>query len=357
MAYSLYLVGQYGHKKGGAFGPPPTLFQHFSDKPSYAHSTYQRELWYIYAMDIFSLVLIVAGLALFEIINSIDNAIINAEVLTTMSKRGRRWFLLWGILFAVFVVRGVLPWLIIWATVPSLGPWGALTATFGSDPLALAALEASSPILLMGAGVFLVFLFFHWLFMEPKSYGLYGERFFHSLGVWFYTVASLLLVAIVWFALKENPLVAFGAVVGSTAFFITHGFKQNAEQSEKHLMKEGASDTAKIFYLEVVDTTFSIDGVLGAFAFTLSIPLILLGNGLGAIVVRQLTIKGIGHIKKYVFLKNGAMYSVLFLGTIMILDGFGAHIPSYLSPIVTFGVVGFFFLKSIAHNKKNITEV
>ena len=49
-------------------------------------------------MDIFSLVLIVAGLALFEIINSIDNAIINAEVLTTMSKRGRRWFLLWGIL-------------------------------------------------------------------------------------------------------------------------------------------------------------------------------------------------------------------------------------------------------------------
>ena len=117
--------------------------------------------------------------------------------------------------------------------------------------------------------------------MEPKSYGLYGERFFHSLGVWFYTVASLLLVAIVWFALKENPLVAFGAVVGSTAFFITHGFKQNAEQSEKHLMKEGASDTAKIFYLEVVDTTFSIDGVLGAFAFTLSIPLILLGKWFG----------------------------------------------------------------------------
>lgn len=307
----------------------------------------------ICSMDIFSLVLIVAGLALFEIVNSIDNAIINAEVLSTMSKRGRKWFLLWGILFAVFIVRGVLPWLIIWATVPSLGPLGALTATFGSDPLALSALEASSPILLMGGGIFLIFLFFHWLFMEPKNYGLRGERFFHSLGVWFYTVASFLLAIIVWFALKENPLIAFGAVVGSTAFFITHGFKQNAEQSEKRLVRKGVSDTAKIFYLEVIDATFSIDGVLGAFAFTLSIPLILFGNGLGALVVRQLTISGVNRIKHYLFLKNGAMYSILFLGTIMILDGFGAHIPNYLSPIVTFGVVGFFFLKSIVHNKKN----
>lgn len=304
-------------------------------------------------MDIFSLVFIVAGLVLFEIINSIDNAIINADVLSTMSKRGRRWFLLWGILFAVFIVRGVLPWLVIWATVPSLGPLGALTATFNSDSAALAALDESAPILLMGGGIFLVFLFFHWLFMEPKNYGLRGERFFHSLGVWFYTVASILLAVIVWFALKEDPLIAFGAVVGSTAFFITHGFKQNAEESEKRLIKEGMSDTAKIFYLEVIDATFSIDGVLGAFAFTLSIPLILLGNGIGALVVRKLTISGIGHIKRYVFLKNGAMYSILFLGTIMVLDGFGAHIPSYLSPVVTFGVVGFFFLKSLAHNKRN----
>jgi len=158
----------------------------------------------------------------------------------------------------------------------------------------------------------------------------------------------VLLAALVWLALDENPIMAFGAVVGSTAFFITHGFKQNAEHREKDLAdnKKGLSDMSKIFYLEVIDATFSVDGVLGAFAFTLSVPLILIGNGIGALVVRQLTIGNIENIKKYLYLKNGAMYSILFLGIIMLLDSFGVHIPSWLSPIVTFGVIGYFFYKS-----------
>jgi hypothetical protein len=139
---------------------------------------------------------------------------------------------------------------------------------------------------------------------------------------------------------------AFSAVVGSTAFFITHGFKQNAEEEEKKLLEGGRSDISKILYLEVIDATFSIDGVLGAFAFTLSVPLILLGNGLGAIVLRQITVSNIDRIKKYKYLKNGAMYSVLFLGTIMLLDSFGFHIPHWLSPLATFGTIGYFFYKS-----------
>lgn len=139
---------------------------------------------------------------------------------------------------------------------------------------------------------------------------------------------------------------AFGAVVGSTAFFITHGFKENAEKNEKNLMRAHLSDVSKILYLEVIDATFSIDGVLGAFAFTLSVPLILLGNGLGAIVVRQITVGNIERIKHYLYLKNGAMYSILFLGVIMLLDSFGFEIPSWVSPAVTFGVIGYFFLKS-----------
>lgn len=141
-------------------------------------------------------------------------------------------------------------------------------------------------------------------------------------------------------------MMAFGAVVGSTAFFITHGFKQNAEQQEKQLMQGGLSDISKILYLEVIDTTFSIDGVLGAFAFTLSVPLILLGNGLGAYVVRQVTVGNIARIKKYLYIKNGAMYSILVLGVIMLLDSFGMHIPNWLSPVVTFLVIGYFFYKS-----------
>jgi hypothetical protein len=146
----------------------------------------------------------------------------------------------------------------------------------------------------------------------------------------------------------------FGAVVGSTLFFITHGFKQNAEEQEKKILNSTQSDLSKLFFLEIIDTTFSIDGVLGAFAFTLSVPLILLGNGLGALVVREFTTRNIERIKKYVYLKNGAMYSILVLGIIMILHSFGFHIPEYLSPLTTFIIIGFFFWKSKLHLKLNL---
>lgn len=303
-------------------------------------------------MDFLNIILITSGLILFETVSSIDNAVINAEVLSTMSQRARRWFLLYGLLAAVFLLRGLLPWGIVWAANPSLGPLGAFGAALSSDKSVVAAIEASSPILLSGGGIFLVFLFFHWLFLEPKKYGLKGERFFFSQGVWFYAVASIILAAVVWFALKINPLMAFGAVVGSTAFFITHGFKENAEKSEEMLMQSAKSDLAKIFYLEVIDATFSMDGVIGAFAFTLSVPLILIGNGIGALVVRQLTVGNIDRIKKYVFLKNGAMYSILCLGVIMLLDSFGFRIPTWFSPLVTAIIVGYFFLKSRAEIKE-----
>ena len=185
-----------------------------------------------------------------------------------------------------------------------------------------------------------------WLFLEEKHFGLPSEKFFYKNGFWFYAVVSIILSIIVWFALQINPLMAFGAVVGSSAFFITHGFKSSAEHKEKELLSSRVSDISKILYLEVIDTTFSIDGVLGAFAFTLSVPLILLGNGLGAIVVRQLTIGNIERVKKYIYLKNGAMYSVLFLGAFMIAKSFGMHVAEWVSPVVTIGVIGFFFFKS-----------
>ncbi|MBI4407769.1 MAG: DUF475 domain-containing protein [Candidatus Kerfeldbacteria bacterium] len=301
-------------------------------------------------MNIFSIVVIVLGLVLFEIISSIDNAIINAEVLGTMGARARRWFLIWGLFIAVFLVRGLLPFLIVWATTPELGPVGSMLATFSSDPKVLEAVESSAPILLIGGGIFLVFLFFHWLFLETKNFGIIGEQFFYRQGVWFYAVVSILLMVVVYLALQINPAMAFGAVVGSTAFFITHGFKQNAEQSEKKLMQKGSmSDISKILYLEIIDATFSIDGVLGAFAFTLSVPLILVGNGIGAFVVREFTLHNIERIKRYRFIKNGAMYSILGLGTIMLMDSFGVHIPSWVSPLLTFVIVGYFMWKSFRH--------
>lgn len=301
---------------------------------------------------ILSAIFTIIGLSLFETISSVDNAIINAEVLTTMSKRARRWFLTWGIFIAVFVVRGLLPFAIVWSFNSSLSIGQVLSAAWSSDPLVQDSIHKSAPILLVAGGVFLLFLFLHWLFLEDKKFGLpRTEKFFMERGVWFYAIVSIVLAVIAWFALQESNLMGFGAVVGSSLFFITHGFKQNAEQQEKKLLGSAQSDLSKLFFLEIIDTTFSIDGVLGAFAFTLSVPLILLGNGLGAFLVRELTMRNIEHIKKYVYLKNGAMYSILVLGIIMILHSFGFKIPEYVSPLVTFIIIGFFFWKSKIHIK------
>lgn len=306
-------------------------------------------------MDIFSAILIVLGLIVFEAVSSLDNAVINAQVLSTMGERARRWFLIYGLFIAVFLVRGLLPFVIVWATNPSIGPMGALTATFSSDPAVRASIEASSPILLVGGGTFLVFLFFHWLFLEPKNFGLYGEQYIQTKGVWFYAVVSILLTVIVWYALELRPIMALGAVIGSTAFFITHGFKESAEKAEKGLLKgRMQSDISKLFYLEAIDASFSIDGVLGAFAFTLSVPLILLGNGIGAFVVREVTIRSIAKIKRYIYLKNGAMYSVFALGCVMLLDSFGVHIPKWFPPIFTITIITYFFLKSRSALKKSL---
>jgi hypothetical protein len=300
-------------------------------------------------MAILETLIIILGLCLFEVITSLDNAVINAEVLSSMSAKAKRWFLSWGLIFAVFIIRGLLPFIIMWISNPSLGFFQLINVVFNQSPEIMKAVEESAPLLLIGGGTFLIFLFFHWLFLEPKNFGLKGELFFHKQGIWFYAVVSVLLTSFVWFSIKINPMMAIGAVIGSTAFFITHGFKENAAQMEERMLegKTKMTDISKILYLEVIDATFSVDGVLGAFAFTMSVPLILLGNGLGALVIRSLTVKNIENVKKLKYLKNGAMYSIFVLGVLMVLESFGFEFPSLLSPISTLIIIGFFFYKSI----------
>ena len=299
-------------------------------------------------MGLFSALLTIVGLAVFEIITSIDNAIINANVLATMSKRARRWFLLWGMIFAVLVVRGLLPFLIIFLTDPSQSFSHILGSVFSGDSSSAHIIEHSSRVLLTGGGIFLVFLFLHWVFLEEKNFAFGIERVIQKQGVWFYAIISVILLAVVWIAIATSPILAIGAVVGSTSFFIIHGVREQAEKQEKKLQNttNAMSDISKILYLEILDATFSIDGVVGAFAFTFSVILILIGNGIGAIVLRQLTVGNIDRIQKYKYLRNGAMYSIFVLGSLMLLNGLGHETPSWLSPLITLLIVGFFFQKS-----------
>jgi len=295
---------------------------------------------------IFSFLTIILGLCVFEIICSIDNAVINAHVLKTMPDKYRKIFLFWGILFAVFIVRGLLPFAIIWIANPSMPVGEILMSAFSSSGQMGDYLNESKPLLLLGGGVYLFFVFLSWLFLEEKRYAFLVEHFIHRQGVWFYAIASIFTTIVVYASLQINPALALAATIGVSAFFITDGFKKNAEEKEKELMSGNMSAWSKILYLEVLDTSFSIDGVIGAFAFTLSVPLIIIGNGLGAFVVRELTVRGIDAISKFAYLKNGAMYSIGVLGGIMVLESFGEHFPFWLAPLNTFLLLGFFLFLS-----------
>ena len=298
-----------------------------------------------------NLIITIIGLALFEIISSVDNAVVNANILKTMPEKYRKIFLFWGLLFAVFVVRGLLPFIIVWMANPSLGIGQVIGYAFSGSQEMNAYLEHSKLLLLLGGGIYLFFVFLSWLFLEEKKYAFLVEGFIHRQGVWFYALASIITTTVVYLSLQQNPILALAATIGVSAFFITDGFKKNAEEKEQQLLNPAMAAWSKILYLEILDASFSIDGVIGAFAFTVSVPLIILGNGLGAVVVRELTVRGIDLIAKFAYLKNGAMYAIGVLGSIMIMESFGQEFPFWLAPLAMVVLLGFFLYLSI-HSAK-----
>lgn len=292
-------------------------------------------------------VLIVTGLVVFEVVNSVDNAIVNASILRTMSKLWRQRFLIIGILTSVFVVRFLLPFIVVWLSVPTIGVADIFLAFLGQSTITATAIELQKPLILIFGGVFLLYLYFHWLFLEKKE-PLYLERFLKEKhGVWFFAFAAVLLVIIMYFA-RSNAIMMLSAAIGSATFFILYGLKETAEANERNMVAGASnlSDFSKFVYLEVLDATFSFDGVIGAFAFTINLLLILIGVGIGAIVVRELTIRGIEKIAKYKYLKNGALTSIGFLGLFMLIESFTIDLPSYIPIAITFILVGFAYYKS-----------
>ena len=298
-------------------------------------------------MSLVESIAIVLGLVVFEVVNSVDNAVVNATVLKTMSVLWRKRFLFIGIITSVFLVRFLLPLAIVGISVPNISLQEMFLAFSGQSDIAARAIEMQKPVILAFGGVFLLFLYLHWLFLEKKE-PLFIERFLKEKhGVWFFAIASVLLVLIMYLA-RANSTMMLAAAIGSATFFIVYGLKETAEKNEAHLLAggNGLSNLSKFVYLEVLDTTFSFDGVVGAFAFTINLLLILIGLGIGAIVVRELTIKGIDSISKYKYLKNGALTSIGFLGIFMLIESFTIELPAYIPTLITFLVIGVAFYQS-----------
>ena len=238
--------------------------------------------------------------------------------------------------------------IIVWLSAPEIGLSGVFRMFFSADPRVVDLLESRKGLILIAAGVFLLLLYLHWLFLEEKTpFFVLDKLVSADFGIWFFAFAALLLVGLLYIA-RGSPLLMLSAAIGNALFFILYGFREQAQKQEKTLLSGDTrlSDFSKLMYLEVLDASFSLDGVIGAFAFTTSLPLILIGNGLGALVVRELTIKGIDKVTKYKFLKNGAMTSIGFLGIFMIVESLGLNLPDYLPTLVTSFLVGIAFWRS-----------
>lgn len=313
-----------------------------------------------------SFLLIAAVLAVLEISLSFDNAIVNANKLKEMTPAWQRRFLTWGILIAVFGMRIVFPLLIV-VIAAKIGPIAAVKLA-ATDPAQYADLirDAHLPIAAFG-GAFLMLVALSFFFDQSKQVDWIGklERFLRRCGSVRGMEVGFVLIFILFFVwllpVRDEKLFMFSAMCGIVTFL--------AVDALGHLLdKWGKSDSSAtrstaqagiggFLYLEVLDASFSFDGVIGAFALTQNLFLIAIGLGIGAMYVRSMTVMLVerGTLAEFRYLEHGAFWSILTLSIIM----FGQtmwHLPEVVTGLLGAGFIATAFVSSILWNKKHRAE-
>ncbi|SPH18818.1 hypothetical protein DEA8626_02363 [Defluviimonas aquaemixtae] len=308
---------------------------------------------------VLSFLLVGSVLAALEISLSFDNAIVNANKLDEMTPVWRQRFLTWGILIAVFGMRIVFPLAIV-AIFAWVNPFEAmLLALAEPDEYSRIIGHAHGPIAAFG-GTFLMMVALKFFVDEDKSIdwieGL--ERRLRKCGSvrGFEIAFVLVIVVIVSQSLAEHQRSSFllSAVMGLLAFTMVDGLGTYLDHSASAASQIGARGGLGAFlYLEVLDASFSFDGVIGAFALTTNILLIAIGLGVGAMYVRSMTIMLVekGTLHQFRYLEHGAFYSIFALAVIMFMQSL-MHIPETLTGLIGVALIGFALISSIRHNKR-----
>lgn len=295
-------------------------------------------------------------LAVLEISLSFDNAVVNATVLKTMTPKWQHRFLTWGILIAVFGMRIVFPLAIV-SFMAQINPWEAVVVA-ATNPAEYARLMSESHIMLAGfGGSFLMLVALKYFFDSSKEihWIQYIERPLAKLGkVQSIEVALCLLLA--WIISRNLPpaqgyefLVA--SLWGTFVFVIVDGVSEFLHLPENSHSIEKAS-VASFLYLEVLDASFSFDGVIGAFALTQNIFLIAIGLGIGAMFVRSMTIMLVEKdtLSEFEFLEHGAFYAIGALAASMWIGAI-VHIPEVFTGLIGAVLIGLALYSSVRKKK------
>ncbi len=310
---------------------------------------------------VISFLIVGTVLAALEIALSFDNAIVNANKLEEMTPVWQRRFLTWGILIAVFGMRIVFPLAIV-AIFAWINPFAAVHLAL-SDPDRYSEIigHAHGPISAFG-GTFLMMVALKFFIDEDKSIDWIGmlER---RLRVWgsirgFEIAFVLVIVLVICRSVPEHEQGAFltSAVMGLLVFTLVDGLGTYLDNMAGSTAQIGAKGGLGAFlYLEVLDASFSFDGVIGAFALTTNIVLIAIGLGIGAMYVRSMTIMLVerGTLAEFRYLEHGAFYSIFALSVIMFLQSL-LHVHELITGGIGIALIGLAFYASIRHNKREI---
>lgn len=301
-------------------------------------------------------------LCILEISLSFDNAVVNASVLKKMNHVWRHRFLLWGILIAVFGMRLLFP-LVIVSVVGDVGLIDSFVMAIEHPDLYSKMMLDSHLAVASFGGSFLMMVAMHFFYNDEKELHwipiiekpVARASKFKSIelliGLTFILVIHMFIPA-----MQQNTFLK-SALWGVVVFLLVHGASDLLEQASLANLKWLSSGFGLFLYLEVLDASFSFDGVVGAFAITHRLIEILIGLGVGAFFVRSLTVYLVEQdtLEQFTFLEHGAFYALGALSIFMLLDNF-FHFPEWLTALTGAFILAASILWSIYEDRKRRTH-
>ncbi len=302
-------------------------------------------------------------LAVLEVSLSFDNAVVNAMKLEGMSEKWRHRFITWGILIAVFGMRFLFPLLVV-SIFAKLNILSVLDMALNDVHKYAHYLELThAPIVTFG-GSFLLMLFMdyfteknkevHWIrFLEDGLQKLSKVR-----GICTIVTLAALGLLMLKIAPEARESVFTSGLAGIITYLVIDGLAEWLEKRQEERAKLCAdsvkcSGLVGFLYLELIDASFSLDGVLGAFALSKDILIITIGLFIGAMFVRSLTIMLVERktLDQYLYLEHGAHWAIGTLAVLMFVSTFH-QVPEVVTGLLGLAFIVTAFVSSVIHNKK-----
>lgn len=296
-------------------------------------------------------------LSVLEVSLSFDNAVVNASVLKTMDEKWQRAFLTWGILIAVFGMRVVFPVAIV-AIAAQLDPVRAIVLALDDPQRYQEIIEGAHAGIMGFGGAFLALVGMKFFFDSDKEHHWIEvlERplqRFASLEAFEIVVVLLCLFGVSRLMpdTAEAQTYLIAGILGIATFFAVEwlGNVLEAPAAADGVQKAGLG---AFLYLEVLDASFSFDGVIGAFALSNNLVVIAVGLGIGAMFVRSLTVLLVrkGTLAEYRYLEHGAFWAILALAAVM-LTSVVWHLPETVTGLIGAVLIGLSFWSSLRANR------